>query len=80
MKRQGRQSWSASALHRPLRHTGQRLRRQYKQQTLSEAAGILSRIQGLDPETAGLSEGQQRLAALEQQQIAHAIKEHWAGV
>ena len=45
---------------------------------LSEAAGILSRIQGLDPETAGLSEGQQRLAALEQQQIAHAIKEHWA--
>ena len=45
---------------------------------LNEAAGILSRIQGLDPETTGLIEGQQRLAALEQQQIAHAIKEHWA--
>ena len=45
---------------------------------LSEAAGILSRIQGLDPETTGLSEGQQRLAAMEQQQIAHTIKEHWA--
>ena len=45
---------------------------------LNEAAGILSRIQGLDPETTGLSEGQQRLAALEQQQIVHAIKEHWA--
>ena len=45
---------------------------------LSEAAGILSRIQGLDPETTGLSEGQQRLAALEQQQLAQAIKDHWA--
>ena len=44
---------------------------------LSEAAGILSRIQGLDPETTGLSEGQQRLAAMEQQQIPQAIKEHW---
>ena len=45
---------------------------------LSEAAGSLSRIEGLAPETTGLTEGQQRLAALEQQQIAHAIKEHWA--
>ena len=45
---------------------------------LSEAAGILSRIQGLAPETTGLLKGQQRLAALEQQQIAQAIKDHWA--
>ena len=35
-------------------------------------------IQGLDPETTGLSEGQQRLAALEQQQLVQAIKDHWA--
>ena len=45
---------------------------------LNEAAGILSRIQGLDPETTGLTEGQQRLAALEQQQLVQAIKDHWA--
>ena len=42
---------------------------------LSEAAGILSRIQGLDPETTGLSEGQQRLAELERQL---AIEAYWA--